>query len=213
MSEISLADRAYTELRSAIMDRRLAPGSAIVEAELAEMLGVSRTPVREALRRCELEGYLTRHENGRLVVELPTAEMVEQLFVVRVMIEDYAVRQAATRISEAELASLDDLVTEDFEALGRPRTERLAEINGEIHGTILGASRNRTLVALMRSFQGRPHGLSSFAVGDHDDRKRFVEDHRKLVQLLRDGDADGAGSLIREHLNHARHVIIQGLKL
>ncbi|MBK5232134.1 MAG: GntR family transcriptional regulator [Thermoleophilia bacterium] len=211
MSDVSLADRVYVELRSAIMDQRLAPGSSIVEADLAEMLGVSRTPVREALRRCELEGYLTRDDNGRLVIELPTAEMVEQLFVVRVKIEDYAVRRAATRISDAELARLDELVSEDFEALGRPRTERLAEINAEIHGTILEASRNRTLVSLMRSFRGRSHGLTSFAVGDLEDRRRFVEDHRSLVALLRDGDAVGAGGLIRSHLDHAHGLIIQGI--
>jgi DNA-binding GntR family transcriptional regulator len=212
-SSTSLADRAYGELRSAIVNRRLTPGAAIVEADLAEMLGISRTPVREALRRCELEGYLVRAANGKRTVSLPTVEMVEQLFVIRIMIEEYGVRLAATRISDAELARLDQLVEEDFQALDQPRTDRLAELNGEIHGIIVEASRNRTLSALMRSFQGRPHGLRVFAVGDLGDRQRFVEDHRRLVGLLRDGDAEGAATVIRAHLEHAREVLIGDLEL
>jgi DNA-binding GntR family transcriptional regulator len=212
MSNSSLSDGAYRELRSAIIDRRLTPAAAIVEADLAEMLGVSRTPVREALRRCELEGYLARDEHGKLKVALPTIETVKQVFVTRTMIEEYAVRLAATRISDAELARLDQLVLEDYEALDKPRTERLAEINGELHGTILEASRNRTLGSVMRSFQGRSHGLRAFAVGDLEDRRRFVEDHRHLVELLRDGDADRAIALIRSHLEHAQELLIRELE-
>lgn len=207
----TLADRAYRELRSAIVAGRLEPGSPIVEAELATLLGVSRTPVREALRRCELEGYLGRHGSGRLVVVPPTREMVEQLFDIRIMIEEYAARLAAERISDAELARLEALVEEDFLALGRPHSDRLAELNGEIHGTVLEASRNRTLVLIMRSFEGRPHGLRVFAVGDPERRRRFVDDHRELVSLLRDGDAEGAARLIRSHLWRAREVLLEGL--
>jgi DNA-binding GntR family transcriptional regulator len=210
-SSDTLADRAYRELRSSIVAGRLEPGSPIVEADLAALLGVSRTPVREALRRCELEGYLGRHGNGRLEVVAPTREMVEQLFDVRIMVEVYAARLAAERISDAELARLEALVEEDFRALGRPHSDRLAELNGEIHGTVLEASRNRTLVLIMRSFEGRPHGLQVFAVGDPEHRRRFVADHRNLVSLLRDGDVDGAAHLIRSHLERAREVLLAGL--
>jgi DNA-binding GntR family transcriptional regulator len=207
----TLADRAYRELRSAITAGRLKPGSPIVEADLASLLGVSRTPVREALRRCELEGYLGRREKGRLEVVPPTREMVEQLFDIRITVEEYAARLASERISDAELAQLDALVEEDFRALGRARSDQLAELNGEIHGTVLKAARNRTLVLLMRSFEGRPHGLRVFAVGDIEDRRRFVDEHRALVSLLRDGDADGAARLIRSHLGRARRLLLAGL--
>jgi DNA-binding GntR family transcriptional regulator len=212
-SSSSLADRAYGGLREAIVARRLEPGAPIVETDLAEMLGVSRTPVREALRRCELEGYVVRSASGKRTVSLPTLEGVEQLFVLRTMIEARAVTLAAERISDAELARLHDLLAEDERALDGPKTERLAELNGEIHGVFISASRNRTLEGLMRNFQGRPHGFRVFAVGDLDDRRRFVTEHKRLVELLEDGDASRAAELIRSHLDRAREILIGDLAL
>jgi DNA-binding GntR family transcriptional regulator len=209
----SLADRAYRELRAAIVDGRLRPGGAIVETDLAEMLGVSRTPVREALRRCELEGYVVRSGNGKRTVTLPTLEGVKQLFAVRTMVEVHAVRLAAERISTAEIEQLRELLGKDKRALAQPETERLAELNGEIHGTVIRASRNRTLGGLMRTFQGRPHGFRVFAVGDVDDRRRFVAEHARLVDLLDEGDADRAAELIRTHLERACEILIADLKL
>lgn len=211
-SPTSLADQAYRELRGAIVDRRLEPGAPIVETDLAKMLGVSRTPVREALRRCELEGYVMR-SGAKRTVSLPTLEGVEQLFVLRTMIEVHAVERAAERISDDELARLRKLVAEDERALDGPTTERLADLNGEIHGLIIHAARNRTLEGLMRTFQGRPHGFSVFAVGDLDDRRRFVEEHKRLVELLEDGDGTGAAELIATHLDHAREILIDNLAL
>lgn len=204
----SLADRAYAELRSAIVSRRLAPGSALVEAELAAMLGISRTPVREALRRCELEGYLQRDANGRLVIDLPTPAEVARLFEVRELVECYAVRLAAERISDAELEQLDRLVAEDLDALRARDADRLAELNGAIHNTLFEASRNRTLCELIGALQGRAHGLEAFAVGDSADRERFVADHRRLVELLRASDGDAAVTLMRSHLRHARELLL-----
>lgn len=209
----SLADRAYGELRAAIIEHRLEPGAAIVETELAEMLGVSRTPVREALRRCELEGYVVRSGSGKRTVTLPTLEGVEQLFVLRTMIEVHAVRLAAERISDEELEQLHALLGEDQRALGQQKTERLAELNAEIHGVVIRASRNRTLESLMRSFRGRPHGFRVFAVGDLDDRRRFVAEHKRLVELLEEGDATRGAELIRSHLDRAREILIGDLAL
>jgi DNA-binding GntR family transcriptional regulator len=209
----SLADRAYRELRGAIVERRLEPGAPIVETDLAEMLGVSRTPVREALRRCELEGYVMRSAGGKRTVTLPTLQGVEQLFVLRTMIEVHAVTLAAERISDEELARLHELLTEDERALDGPKTERLAELNGEIHGVVIRAARNRTLEGLMRTFQGRPHGFRVFAVGDLEDRRRFVTEHKRLVELLEDGDAERAAELIRSHLDRAREILIGDLAL
>jgi DNA-binding GntR family transcriptional regulator len=211
VSRDSLADTAYAELRSAIAGGALAPDTQVVEASLAGMLNISRTPVREALRRCELEGYLKRGDGGRLLVHRPTAAEMRDLFYTRELLETYAVRLAAERISEEELVRLDELVAADRRAVKANAMDELASLNEQIHGLIVTASRNRTLDALMSGLPGRAYGLHTFAVGTNDDRARFVAQHEELVGLLRDGDADSAETLIRSHLGTARDLLLAGL--
>jgi DNA-binding GntR family transcriptional regulator len=211
MSRESLADQAYLELRSAIAGGALAPESPVVESALAGMLNISRTPVREALRRCELEGYLKRVDGGRLVVHRPTAAEMRDLFFVREQLETYAVRLAAERISDEELALLDELIAADRRALKAQDVEELASLNEQIHGLIVRASRNRTLDALMSGLPGQAYGLHTFAVGSEDDRNRFVDQHSELARLLRNGQADAAEALIRGHLGTVRDLLVAGL--
>lgn len=208
----SLADQAYEELRAAIATERLPPGSTVVEADLAESLGVSRTPVRETLRRLELEGYLERDPGGKLVVHALTREELAELFAVRELLEGYATRLAADRISDAELATMDDLLRADLHALRQRDVDRLARINEELHGLVVEASRNRTLSQIVESIRGRFHGLSAFAVGRTGDQKRFVQEHAEMVRLLRSGDGEAAEELVREHLRTARDILLEGLE-
>jgi len=165
VSTESLAQRAYRELRNAIIDRRIVPGETVLEAEVGTMLRMSRTPVREALHHLELEGYIVRDAASRLVVNRPTPTDVTEIFVVRELLEGDAVRLAASRISDDELARLEELIAADRQALRRRRFDELAGLNDEIHGLIMAASRNRTLSELLGNLRGRILGLNAFAVG------------------------------------------------
>lgn len=211
MNRISLADGAYEELRSAIVGGRLTPGTLVVETDLAQMLGVSRTPVREALLRLELEGYLVRQSGGRLVVHWHTKKGLDDLYLVRELLEGYAARLAASRISDQELDQMDALLEADIEAYRHHRIEQLAQLNEQIHGLFLEASRNRTLKDLVAELRERIHGLALFVVGRGEDQQRFVQDHAELAQLLREGDGEGAEALIRRHIRSAEDVLLEGL--
>jgi DNA-binding GntR family transcriptional regulator len=207
----SLADQVYAELRSAIAGGALPLRSPVVESAVAAMLNVSRTPVREALRRCELEGYLKREPGGHLVVQRPTVEQMRDVFLCRELLETYAVRLAAERISDEELDRLDELIAADRRALAANAMEDLASLNEQIHGLTVRASRNRTLEAMLSGLPGRAYGLHTFAVGTEQDRARFVADHGQLAELLRDGDGDAAETLVRAHLETARDLLVAGL--
>ncbi|HEV7751202.1 MAG TPA: GntR family transcriptional regulator [Baekduia sp.] len=212
MSTDSLSERAYQELRAAIIGGRIAPGEAVLEVEVGPMLRMSRTPVREALLHLELEGYLVRDEASRLVVHRLSAREVVEMFVVRELLEGEAVRLAASCISDDELTRLAELIAADRRALRRRRFDELAGINEQIHGLIMIASRNRTLSDLLRHLRGRIAGLDAFAVGSPDDQQQFVEEHAVLLELLRDGDEDAAVALLGAHLGRARDVLLQGLQ-
>lgn len=212
MSRSSLADAAYAELRSAILAGDLAPGTTIVETDVASLLDVSRTPVREALRRLELEGYLERQPGGRLSVHSYTDREIRDLFLVRGLLEGYAARLAATRIADGELDELERLLERDMEALREHEIDELAALNDQIHGVVLEASRNRTLRDLVANLRERIHGLGAFAVGAGEDQHRFVEEHARMVGLLREGDAEAVEDLAREHVQKARDVLLDGLE-
>lgn len=212
MSTDSFAERAYQQLRAALADGRLATGEPLPEGNLGAMLRMSRTPVREALLQLELEGYVVRDETARLVVHRLTRAEVADMFVVRDLLEAEAVRLAATRISDEELASLDRLVVADQRALRRRRFDELAMLNDEIHTVIMVASRNRTLCDLLRNLRSRILGLNAFAIGTVDDQQVFVEEHATLVELLRDGDGQPAVALLQDHLGRAREVLLRGLE-
>jgi DNA-binding GntR family transcriptional regulator len=207
----SLGEQAYEELRSAIVTQRLPSGTPLVEADVTTSLGVSRTPVREALRRLELEGYLERDDSSRLFVRRMTVEQLDEAFVVRELLEAFATRLAAERIADAELERLDILLAADVSALEAGDVEELARLNEQIHGVVLEASRNRTLSQVLRALRGRVFGLTAFAVGSRDDQEAFVEEHRTLVRLLADGDGEAAELLIRSHLRRAHDVLAAGL--
>ncbi|HMJ35604.1 MAG TPA: GntR family transcriptional regulator [Baekduia sp.] len=212
MTNDSLSDRAYQELRAAIIGGRILPGEAVLEVEVGAMLRMSRTPVREALLHLELEGYLVRDQASRLVVHRLSAREVAETFVVRELLEGEAARLAASCISDEELARLGELVAADRRALRRRRFDELAALNEQIHGLIMIASRNRTLTDLLRHLRGRIAGLDAFAVGSLDDQQQFVEEHAMLLELLRDGDADAVVALLSDHLGRARDVLLGGLE-
>jgi DNA-binding GntR family transcriptional regulator len=211
-SNSSLAQSAYERLRAAVVHGDIEAGEAIVEIDLAGLLQMSRTPVREALRRLELEGYLERDDALRLVVHPFTHREIDEMFMVRQRLEGHAARLAATRISEDELARLEELVEADRRAVRRRRVDELARINDEIHNVIMTASRNRTLSELLRSLRGRIYGLNAFVVGSAADQQRFVDDHAAIVRCLGRGDEDGAARLVHEHLGRARDLLLDGLE-
>lgn len=208
----SLAAEAYLEVRRAILDGRLDHDRRLAEAEVGAMLGVSRTPVRQALRQLELEGYVRRGEGGRLAVHRLTQEELREVFFVRELLEGYGARVAAQRISEAELARLTELLAADRDADRRGRLNELALLNEQMHDIILVASRNRVLVDLTRYLRERVPSLKAFAVGSAQDRHRFVEDHAALVELLRVGEADEAEALVRRHLRVACDLLVADLQ-
>ena len=206
-SPATLSAMVYEELRRAVTVGELAPGTPLLEASLAQKLAVSRTPIREALVRMDLEGYAGHDERGRLVVRTSTRSEIRDWFLVRLLLETYAVRLAAERISDQELRELDDLTAADAVALQELRADRLAALNEQIHDLIFRASRNRALVDLVHRLRGRVYGMSAFAVGDVSEQRAFVEEHAALGRLLREGDPEAAASVICLHLERAQELL------
>jgi DNA-binding GntR family transcriptional regulator len=190
------SELAYRSLRATIVRGELPSGTVLHDAELARQLGVSRTPIREALRRLEAAGFIALLPHGGfLIPELTPADLVD-VFTVRRNLEGLAARLAAERRTRADLAFLDDLLDALDQALLDGDTLSRAELSGEIHDTIAAASRNRYAHAMLSNIRGVFDRYRPRAALNPVTRNGSHQMHHAIVEAIRAQDAAEAQRLM-----------------
>ena len=208
---VGLHEKASQHLRHLILTGALAPGQDLVEADLSASLGVSRTPVREALKLLAVEGLVELRPNRSARVPDLQTEAITQLFEAIAGIERIAAEFAAVRITEAELAHLRAL---QDEMEGYHRATDLAPyfvINQQIHRLIVSASRNRLLQEAHESLYGRAELVRRRALQTPERWDESVAEHRAIVHALEARDAARAGSLLCEHVGRTGTAVLRHL--
>lgn len=199
---------AAASLRDAIADGRLAPGQRLVESELAAALGVSRTPVREALRSLAAEG-LVEMESGRgAVVKTHDAADLDDLFQMRALLEGEAAFRAASRIGTADLEALR--ASCDRYALIDPATDlaEFARENSLFHGIIHEAAGSPRLSSMIRLIADLPLVYRSYIWYDPQQKTHAAQYHSQIVASLASLDGERARILMKEHLLQARDLLV-----
>lgn len=194
---------AYAMILEAIDGGVYRPGSRLVESELADRFGVSRTPIREALQRLETQSLLTRDGRSLIVASLDHAQMAE-LYAVRQELEGLAARLAAQHAAQEEVAVLHDMVEQDRALLGDP--EALARANRRFHHQIHLASHNRYLVQqldLVYRSMALMARTSLAAAGRGEDA---MEEHAAIVDAIAARDGNRAANALKAHLSTAFEV-------
>lgn len=197
----SRADFAYDTLLDAFRSGRYRAGDRLREEEIAASLGVSRTPVREALRRCEAQGLLrTAPGRGLVVASLDRSELLE-LYAMRELLEGAAARLAAENAGPAEVAVLARLCEDFSREKGSP--DKLAAINRALHEAIAASSRNRFLLQSLDQLNVTLALLAdtTFSVGGRPDEAD--REHRAIVEAISRREADAAERLARAHIRGA----------
>ncbi|MBB4930451.1 DNA-binding GntR family transcriptional regulator [Lipingzhangella halophila] len=209
---VRAVDRVYALVREGILDGRYAPGVHLGETELAESIGASRTPVREALRRLEMEGLVeVLPHRGARVVEW-AAEDLDEIYNLRMLLEGFAVARAATRITSKDLDRMEELcgLMEEAAAPGpRQDLDRVTELNAEFHGLARSAAASKRLVTMLNSVVQLPLVVRTFHRYSPEDLMRSGAHHRELVAALRAGDAMWAESVMRSHVLAAKTVLLR----
>jgi DNA-binding GntR family transcriptional regulator len=200
-----LRQEVLTALRTAILANEIAAGSRLLEAEIAEQMGVSRAPVREAIRHLEQEGLVEIFPHrGAVVVGLPEAE-IDAIYELRAVIEGRATAAAVDVVGEPELARLEALIEEMRAAIRSQEVGAIAEFDLRFHGLIVEWSGMTLLrhiwsgldgLVRVRSYQAldRPGSTARYFL------KNAAGSHAVLVDALRDGDPDYAATLARQHV-------------
>ena len=139
----SLRSKIYHRLKNAILDGVYKPGESLIEMKLAKELGVSRTPIREAIRQLELEGLVSSIPNKGVVVEGVTMQDVEDIYDIRKMIEGLAARWAAEKITDEQLKELKDILDLMEFFTDKENVEKFSELDSKFHEIIFKASNSR----------------------------------------------------------------------
>nr|WP_112322973.1 GntR family transcriptional regulator [Oceanibium sediminis] len=199
MGELTQKD-AYDLVLGAIDKGEYRPGDRLVEAELAERFGVSRTPIREAFQRLETQGILAR--DGRsLIVSSLDHDQVGELYVLRAELEALAVRLAAQHAAPEEIKVLFDMVEEDRPLVGDPHAMNIA--NKRFHRQLHLASHNRYLIQQLQLVL-RSMALMSHTTLSYEGRgPATIDEHRAIVQGIADRDAAAADAALRQHISAA----------
>ncbi|MFD9893016.1 GntR family transcriptional regulator [Amycolatopsis sp. NPDC059027] len=199
--------RVRDELRERILTGRLRPGDRLVERELAEDLGVSRVPVREAIRSLEAEGFLAVQSPRRVVVRQLARVDVEELFDVREALEGLAAGLAAERATPADLKRLERALEAAAKATVRGDGTRIAALNVRFHDEIVAIAGNTLLSTVLQPLEGRLRWLTS----QNEHWADLLGEHRRLYEAIASGDAERARTTAAEHVRVNREVTLTTL--
>ncbi len=191
---------AYELILEAIDTGIYTPGSRLVESELADRFGVSRTPIREALQRLETQSLLTRDGRSLIVASLDHGQLSE-LYVVRGALEGLAARLAARHATPEEMMVLRDMLEADRALVKDPQA--MSRANRRFHKQIHLASHNRFLVQQLDLVHRSMALLASTSIAVEGRPTDTLEEHEQIVQAIEAGDGDAADKALREHISRA----------
>jgi DNA-binding GntR family transcriptional regulator len=191
----------YESLRTAIQEGQYVRGDRIREEEVARSLGVSRTPVREALSRLHTGGLVEMASGGLVVAELSRSQ-IDELYAMREILEGSAARFAAQHASPSEIASLRHIARAFENAFGD--SAKLAQINRELHGAIYEAAHNRYLTRTLNELHDALALLPSTTFTVSGRPELAVGEHARIIDAIEKRDADAAESVAREHIRRAQ---------
>lgn len=198
---LPLRDVVFNTLRQAILKGNLKPGERLMEIQLATKLGVSRTPVREAIRKLELEGLvLMVPRKGAEVAQITEKSMVDVLEIRRAL-EELAVRLACERMTPEGLETLKQAEEKFEEVLGKEDITTVAGADVEFHDTILRATDNQKLIQLLSQFREQMYRYRVEYLKREECHPQVIKEHQDIIQTIENRNKDEAAEYICNHID------------
>ncbi|SDG99305.1 GntR family transcriptional regulator [Nonomuraea jiangxiensis] len=198
----TLRESVIEAIQELIVSSQLKPGQHLVESELAELLGVSRQPVREALQQLSGEGWVDLHPGQGAFVHVPTLEEADQLLAVRTLLETESARLAAEHAGEGGVRQLRSLCARGIAAVQSDDVDSAVALNSELHALVTALSGNAVLAELASQVARRVRWYHTPVA-----RQRGMaswDEHTALIDAIEAGDGQRAARIMREHTEHTR---------
>ena len=200
-----LRELVFESLREAIINGKLRPGERMMEIQLAEEMGVSRTPVREAIRKLELEGLVVMvPRKGAYVAGLSLKDIVD-VFEIRGALEGLAAELAAERITDVELDEMERYLVKIAEDIEGGDITKVVETDTDFHTLLYKASRNSRLSQIINNLREQIQRFRTTSLSYPGRMKSALEEHRKIVEALASRDGELARKIAQEHIENAEN--------
>lgn len=207
-----LREIVFDTLREAIINQILKPGERLMEVQLAEELGVSRTPVREAIRKLELEGLVIMVPRKGAYVSGISLKDITEVFEIRIALETLAAGLAARRITEEELEEMERQLVRESEETEVSNLRSIVEIDTDFHDLLYKASRNQKLIEIISNLREQLHRFRSASLARPGRGKTALEEHKKIVEALAARDVELVEKLAKIHIERAEQAFMASLE-
>ena len=208
----SLTSLIFERIREDILNGRYIPGDKLVEIKLADELGVSRTPVREALKQLELDGLVDNIPNRGVVVKGITTEDIDDILMIRLCIEGLVGQWAAERINDSEIKELQEIFDLMEFYTSKKDVEKIIELKTKFHENLNKATKSRYLEGVLKDFQlfirqSRNNSLKA------EGRIEFaLEEHREILKALKEHDPENSKKALTKHISASNYNIKHQMK-
>ncbi|ADR19736.1 GntR family transcriptional regulator [Calditerrivibrio nitroreducens] len=203
-----LSEKIAETLRDYIMKGNLKPGERLTEPKLSAMLGISRTPIREALRLLENEGFIDIFPRRGAVVSDITAKDVDEIFVIKTKLESLAARLAVENISEADIKKMMDINEKMAKYSETKNVVNLIKLNAEFHNIFIEKSNNSRLIKFIESLNKQFKRVTAYSFTEAGRIKKVLEEHANIVDAFVKRDADRVEQLVDLHVKNGWQFII-----
>lgn len=206
-----LRELVCEHIRQAIVDGTFSPGERLMEIQLAEDMGVSRTPVREAIRKLELEGFVVMIPRRGTYVANISIKDINDVYEIRTSLDALAAGLAAERIEPEELEEMQRLLVEIGKAIEAGKLQDIIALDTEFHDVLYKASRNERLRNIISNLREQITGIRGISMKYPGRLLDTMEEHRVLVECIAARDPEKAQAAARIHLENAEHTMLQYL--
>lgn len=206
-----LREIVFETLREAIIQGNFEPGERLMEIQLAEELGVSRTPVREAIRKLELEGFVVLMPRKGAYVAGVSHKEIADVFEVRAALEALAAGLAAERATAEELEDMERVSLHIFEAVNS-QIDNVVERDADFHDLIYKASRNQRLIQIVTLLKEQLQRYRTTSLSQPGRLKHAVDEHKGIIEAISERNVELASLLAREHVETAEQTFLSALR-
>ena len=207
-----LRELVCEKIRQAITSGIFTSGERLMEIQLAEEMGVSRTPVREAIRKLELEGFVVMiPRRGTYVADISIKDITE-VYEIRTALDVLAAGLAAERINDDELETMQRLLVEIGQYIEEDNIDKIVEIDSAFHDVLYQASRNERLVNIISNLREQITSLRGRSMHYPGRLGNTLEEHRAIVESLAQRDVEKAQQAARDHMENAEHTLLKAIE-